>query len=249
MLLGHFVAATTAQQHQAVGIKRKDRVDVGRDDRPTLRVLRYVAETLGLPAPDLFFTDAETHGLSLLNLQEKGLLTPALLIGQGFAQRCSEGDLIFEVGKRMAFLRPERFLRSALPSPGALDVTLRAALALAGAPIGNGAHNGEVDRLTDHLRRLVPRPAAEQLTVVGRKLLAARGEVIDMEAWMAAADMTAARVGFVLANDLGLAARMIATEPAGGSPLPAKQRLRDLLAYSVSEDYFAVRKFLGLALM
>ncbi|HVR64846.1 MAG TPA: hypothetical protein VMU50_23265, partial [Polyangia bacterium] len=249
MLVGHFVAATTAQQHQAVGIKRKDRADVGRDDRPALRVLRYVSETLGLPAPDLFFTDAEAHGLSMLNLQEKGVLTPALLIGQDFAARSSEADLVFEVGKRLAFLRPERFLRSALPSPSALDVTLRAAMALAGAPIGNGAHNGEVDRLADHLRRLVPRPTAEQLAMVGRKLLAARGEVIDAESWMAAADMTAARVGFVLAGDVGLAARMTATEPPGASPLPAKQRLRDLLAYSVSEDYFAVRKFLGLEVM
>jgi hypothetical protein len=185
----------------------------------------------------------------MLNLQEKGTLTPAFLIGLGFAQHSSEPDLVFELGKRMAFLRPERFLRSALPSPAALDVTLRAAMTLAGTTIGNGTHNGEVDRLTDHLRRLVPRPVTEQLASVGRKLLAAHSDVIDMEAWMAAADLTAARVGFVLANDLGAAAHMIATEPPGGSPLPVKQRLRDLLAYSVSEDYFAVRKFLGLELM
>ena len=248
ILLGHFVAATTAQQHHAVGIKRKDRADVSRDERPSARVLRYVAQTLDLPPPDLFFTDAEDHALSMLNLQEKGVLTPALLIGQTFARR-SESDLVFELGKRLAFLRPERFLRSALPSPAKLDITLRAAMTLAGTSVGNGAHNGEVDRLTDHLRRLVPRPVAQQLAQVGRKLLAARGEVIDMEAWMAAADLTAARVGFVLSNDLAAAARMIAADPQGDSPMPAKQRLRDLLAYSVSEDYFAVRKFLGLELM
>ena len=38
-------------------------------------------------------------------------------------------------------------------------------------------------------------------------------------------------------------------EPTTISPLPAKQRLKDLLSYSVSEDYFAVRKFLGLELL
>ncbi|HXI55093.1 MAG TPA: SIR2 family protein [Polyangia bacterium] len=249
ILLGHFVAATTAQQHQTVGIKRKDRADVARDDRPSARVLRYVAQTLDLPAPDLFFSDAESQALSLLNLQEKGVLTPALVIGQAFAQRSTEHDLVFELGKRLSFLRPERFLRSALPSAAALDITLRAALALAGASIGNGSHNGEVDRLTDHLRRLVPRPVSDQLAVVGRKLLAAHGDVIDTEAWMAGSDMTATRVGFVLANDLNTAARMISAEPPGLSPLPAKERLRDLLAYAVSEDYFAVRKFLGLEVM
>jgi hypothetical protein len=39
---------------------------------------------------------------------------------------------------------------------------------------------------------------------------------------------------------------VISTEPTGTSPLPPKARLKDLLAFSVSEDYFAVRKFLGL---
>jgi hypothetical protein len=42
---------------------------------------------------------------------------------------------------------------------------------------------------------------------------------------------------------------VISTEPAASSPLPAKQRLKDLLAFSVSEEYFSVRKFLGLDLM
>jgi hypothetical protein len=42
---------------------------------------------------------------------------------------------------------------------------------------------------------------------------------------------------------------VISTEPAAVSPFSPKQRLKDLLAYSVSEDYFAVRKFLGLDVM
>jgi hypothetical protein len=248
MLLGHFVAAAAAQQHQTLGLRRKERVDVGADTRIPSRVMRYVAETLDLPAPDLFFKESEPQSLSLYNLHEKGLLTPALVVGKGIEQRASEVELVFEMGKRMAFLRPERFVRWALPSPAALDIALRAALALAGSSIGSGAHNGEVDKLTAELRKLVPRPVADQLAVVGRKLVSARGEVIDIQAWIAGADLTASRVGFALTNDLPSAARVISTEPTGLSPLPAKQRLKDLLAYSVSEDYFAVRKFLGLDL-
>ena len=44
------------------------------------------------------------------------MLTPAFVIGNGYAQRASEPELVFEMGKRMAFLRPERFLRCAVPS-------------------------------------------------------------------------------------------------------------------------------------
>ena len=249
MLLGHFVAATAAQQHQAVGLRRKERVDVARDDRIPLPMLRYVAQTLELPPPDVFFRDVDPQNLSLLNLQEKGMLTPAFVIGQGYAQHTDEHDVAFDLGKRMAFLRPERFLRCAVPSVSALDIALRSALALVGAGIGPGVYNGEVDKLTDQLRRMVPRAVIEQMAVVGQQLLSARGEVIDMEAWMGATDLTAARVGFVLGGDLPAAARVISAEPATTSPLVAKQRLKDLIAYSVSEEYFAVRKFLGLDLM
>ena len=211
-----------------------------------VRVLRYVAQTLELPAPDVFFRDADPQSLSLLNLQEKGILTPAFVIGRGITQRASEHEVVFEMAKRMAFLRPQRFLRCAVPSASALDVVLRSALALGGSGIGAGAHNGEVDKMTDQLRRLVPRTVAEQMAAVGRQLLSARGEVIDMEAWMGAADLSAGRVGFVLSNELPAAARVLSTEPPSTSPLAAKQRVKDLLSYSVSEDYFAVRKFLGL---
>jgi len=249
MLLGHFVAAAAAQQHQVLGLRRKERVDVASDDRIPARVLRYVADTLELTPPDLFFKESEPASLSLYNLQEKGTLTPAFVIGKGIEQRGSETELVFEMGKRMAFLRPERYLRCVVQSPAALDITLRAALSLAGSSIGNGPHNGEVDKLQGELRRMVPRAVAEQLAVVGRKLVSARGDVIDVASWVAATDLTAGRVGFALTSDLPAAARVISTEPAVASPLPPKHRLKDLLAFSVSEEYFAVRKYLGLDLM
>jgi len=59
-------------------------------------------------------------------------------------------------------------------------------------------------------------------------------------------DLTASRVGLILANDLETAARIIATETGVQSTLTVKDRLRELLAYSVSEEYFSVRRHLGL---
>jgi hypothetical protein len=65
-------------------------------------------------------------------------------------------------------------------------------------------------------------------------------------AWVTATDLTANRVGLILANDLETAARQIATEKAPVTSLSAKERLRDLLAFASSEDYFVVRRHLGL---
>jgi hypothetical protein len=216
------------------------------------RVLRYVAQTLELATPDLFFRESEPLSLVLVNLQEKGVLTPALVIGKGIEQRASEVELIFEMGKRMAFLRPERFVRSAVPSVPALDIALRAALALGGSPLGGGAVS-DVERLTGDLRRVVSKPVADQLAVVGKHFVAAKGAgvdvAVDVQAWMGAVDLTSARVGFSLTGDLAAAARVISTEPTAFSPVAPRQRLKDLLAFSVSEEYFAVRKFLGLEVM
>jgi hypothetical protein len=153
------------------------------------------------------------------------------------------------MGKRMAYLRPERFVRSAVPSAPALDVALRAALALGGTPVGAGGHNGEVDKLAGDLGRLVPKAVSDQIATVGRQLVAERGDALDVPAWMRGADLTSARVGFALTNDLASAARVISTEPIASSPVSPKDRMRDLLAYSVSEDYFTVRKVLGLEVM
>ena len=63
MLLGHFVAATAAQQHQAVGLRRKERVDVARDHRVPLRILRYVAADAGAPDARCLFQRADPQSL------------------------------------------------------------------------------------------------------------------------------------------------------------------------------------------
>lgn len=252
ILLGQFIASAAAQQHQTVGLRRKERVDVGGDQRVPTRVLRYVAQTLELATPDLFFRETEPQSLVLVNLQEKGVLTPALVIGKGIEQRASEVELVFEMAKRMAFLRPERFVRAAVPSVPALDIALRAALALGGSPLSGGAV-GDVERLSGDLRRVVSKPVVDQLAVVGKHFIAAKGAAVDLavdvQAWMGAVDLTSARVGFSLTGDLAAAARVISTEPTAFSPVAPRQRLKDLLAFSVSEEYFAVRKFLGLEVM
>jgi len=248
MLAGPYIAMTSARQHHAAGLRRKERVDVAQDERMPTRALRYVSQALDLPVPDLFYKTDESQGLVLVNLREKDTMFPAFVVGAPFVAKSDEREVVFEMGKRMAFLRPERFLRYAVSSPAALDIALRAALALGGASIGPGAHNGEVDRLAAQLRKMVPNTLPEQLGTIGKKLSAARGDTIDVAAWMTAADLTASRVGFVLTGDLTTAARVISAEPPGGSTLAAKARLKDLLAFSVSEEYFALRRALGLEL-
>ena len=73
--------------------------------------------------------------------------------------------------------------------------------------------------------------------------------MVDMERWCRAAELTASRVGLLLAGDLRIAADALAQEPSPlccATALSARERLEDLLRYGVSEDYFRVREILGI---
>jgi tetratricopeptide (TPR) repeat protein len=251
-LVAPALALTTAQRHQALGVKRNDRIDLTRDDWFPAVALRYVSNTLEMPLPDLFVREKEPQTAFIYNLRDKAGLTPALVLGHGFEQWSSPWEVVFELAKRMTFLRWERFPRFALVTPTALDIAVRATLALGGEPLdppGAGIHNGEVERTRVALAELVPQPLAEQVTLLARRFRGEHGDVIDIPAWIAAADLTATRLGFVLSSDLPSAVRVLGAEPAGLSPLTLPERIGDLLSYSVSEEYFAVRHSLGLTVV
>jgi hypothetical protein len=103
----------------------------------------------------------------------------------------------------------------------------------------------EAKRLAGTLKNQVP---GQLLDAVGELSAKLSGRVDNglISTWRTATDLTANRVGFIVANDLETAAKAIATEGAALSTLSVKDRLRDLLAYAVSEPYFAVRRHLGL---
>jgi tetratricopeptide (TPR) repeat protein len=248
-LLAPALALTTAQRHQAAGVKRGDRIDLGRDDWFPAKALRYVSSTLEMPLPDLFVREKDPQTVAIYNLRDRAGLTPALVLGHGFEQWSTPWEVVFDLAKRMAFLRWERFPRVALITPAALDIAVRAALALGGRRINGVAHQDhseDVEKTRSKLTELVPKPLAHQLTALAKEF---RGDELDISGWIAGADLTAARAAFVLSSDLPAAIRVLGAEPGGLSPLPLADRVGDLIAYSVSDDYFTVRQALGLTVV
>ena len=78
-----------------------------------------------MPLPDLYMREADPQTVAIYNLRDRDRLTPALVLGQGFRQWSSQWEVVFDLGKRMAFLRPERFPRFALVTPVALDIAVK----------------------------------------------------------------------------------------------------------------------------
>jgi hypothetical protein len=250
------LAAGTAQPISAFGLTAETRTDLDRDPRTVSRIVKYVSGVLAIdPAPMVWLQEGG-DGLRVANTvglgAERQRLVPSLLIGAPQIGKNDERELAFEVGKRMAYLRPERFVTLAVGTLPKLEAAFAASVLAGGARVQN--HDGtsfiehtseEARKLAGTLKSQVPGPLLEQVGELSTKLSNRLGNGL-ISGWRTATDLTANRVGLIVSNDLETAAKAIATEGAAMSNLSVKDRLRDLLAYSVSEQYFLVRRHLGL---
>jgi hypothetical protein len=224
---------------------------VADDSQPVARLVKYAAGVLGIePDPQLYVLPGISDGLRVANTTDRGRLRPALLVGEGHVERVNEVELAFDLGKRLAYLRPDRYVSYAMSTLAMIEGAFAAALAASGVRRADQVAP-EAQRLAEQLARSVPEAVLAQVASIARQVGAAPAGDLgngEIPGWRTATDLTANRVGFILCNDLETAARRVAVESAGVSSLSAKDRLRDLLAYSVSEQYFGVRRHLGLAL-
>jgi tetratricopeptide (TPR) repeat protein len=245
-LLSPALAMTTAQSHKTAGFDRNTRIDAASGNWSYAAALRYVASTIEAPLPEVYVRRDLPATVTLVNLKDKNILVPSLVVGLGFDQLSSQSQVVFDLAKRMVGLRPERFPRFALGTASALDTAVRAALQLGGSPVEPGEHKGEVDRMAKQLDEALPAPMRTELKVLARKYVESCGGQIDVGGWFVASDLTASRAALAICGDVGAAARVLALEPTGQSPMPIADRISDLLAYFISEDHFAVRAALGL---
>ena len=240
-LWGH-LAATTAQPHRALSLDPAAQADPAKDHHPVAKIFGYAAETLGLdPRPELYLREGVKEGIRAANVTEKGQVQTAVVIGEPYVGRKVEKDLAFDVARKLSYFRPERYVYYALPTTARLEAAVAAALAL-----GDGsATTGEAEKMASHLKRTVPTALLDQVKALASKMIV-RDAPGAVRQWVSAADLTATRVGLILSGDLETAARLVATEQDASTSLPTKERLRELLAYSVSEEYFQVRRHLAL---
>ena len=185
----------------------------------------------------------------MANAREKAQLVPSFVVFSGLLQGRPEKELAYVIGKQLTFMRPDHFVRwpHVVPTVAELKIVFLAALKLvqpkfevkADAAAGGGAVPGSPARARCR------RSMIEQLAVVVQRFVTTKGEA-DMHKWSNAVDMTATRTGFLICNDLEVATRLVQTEPVSIGVADPKEKIRDLVLWSVSDEYFALREHLGL---
>jgi golgin subfamily B member 1 len=242
------VAAVRAKEHKDWGLKRKDRRDVATDQLLFSKVFNYVNQVLGVPQPELYLRPESPGELDLANAREKAHLTPSFVVGANLLQGRPEKELAYVIGKKLTFMRPDHFVRwpNVVPTVAELKVVFLAALQLVQPKFEVKADLRQpVGQYLAALQKLIPPQMHEQLGAVVQRFIATKGEA-DLHKWANAVDLTATRAGLLVCNDLDVAARLAQTEPVSVGVVEPKEKIRDLIQWSISEEYFVLREHLGL---
>ncbi|HEX4405777.1 MAG TPA: tetratricopeptide repeat protein, partial [Polyangia bacterium] len=242
------VAAVRAKEHKDWGLKRKDKRDVATDQLLFSKVFNYVNQVLGVPQPELYLRPESPGELDLANAREKAALTPSFVVGANLLQGRPEKELAYVIGKKLTFMRPDHFVRwpNVVPTVAELKVVFLAALRLVQPNVPVKPDLAQpVGQYYDALRKLMPPQMTEQLGVVVQRFLATKSEA-DLHKWSNAVDLTATRAGLLVCNDLDVAARLAQSEPVSVGVVEPKEKIRDLIQWSISDEYFTLREHLGL---
>jgi hypothetical protein len=188
--------------------------------------------------------------MEFVSARDKQQLCPAIIVGAGLLQGKQEKDLAYSLGKRLSLLRADHVLRwpRIVPQVGELKAFFLAALRLVQPKLQVKADMEQpVTERVELLRRFMPPQYMETLAEVVRRFMESKAEV-DLHKWAKAVDYTSTRAGFLLCNDLETAAQQVLSEPISVGSADPRDKVRDLIQWSVSEEYFELRARLGLAI-
>ncbi len=243
------IAAREGQSHAHFDVARDDRVEVSLQSKTGIaRFVAHACQMLDVSVPDLFLRDVDGMGVRVTalvdNASGKATVFPSLIAGNGATNDASEVGLKFRAGRSVARARPENILLTVLPSAGAVSKVVYGAVLAAkpGAEVPQDVLEAAKTYAAELKTHLAP-ARLEQIQSLGGGLLS---EGFDAKAFAEGVAFTTTRAGFVLCDSIETSAAMLTREGDEGSSVSAKERIADLIGYSVSLPYLKLRKPLGL---
>jgi tetratricopeptide (TPR) repeat protein len=244
------VAAFKAYPHKELGLKRKDKRALATDQLMFSKLFYYVAQVLGVPIPEVFLIeDAKPADIQLANFAEKGELCPAFVVRPHLLQGKTEREIAFLSARRLTFMRPEYYLKLLLPTNTELKVAFLSAIHLVRRdfPLPQDVAAMVSQQYAPEIQKRLNPAVFEQLGAVVQRFVQ-NAPKVDLATWGHAVDGTSHRAGFVVCGDLEVASRMVSAEPVTVGGPQVKDKIKELVLYSISEEYFAVRQQMGITI-
>jgi hypothetical protein len=180
-----------------------------------------------------------------MNIVRDGTVRPSMVVYQNLLRGRKEPHLAFALGRAFMDLYPPHYAFVALDrSPQNLKQVFMASLRICGMPVQGDA--AALEAIAREITGRMSQAAVDQLNSLMKKFIEAGGST-DVKKWAAAVELTGYRTGLLLCGDLTLAALMISQEASQlGSMMTPKDKIKELVLYSISEDYFQARRAVGL---
>jgi hypothetical protein len=213
------------------------RQDVTKATVTAVRAIPWAAAILGLPAPPIHVERERASGF-----EHVPAVPPVTVVGKAVLSGRTQLEHAFLVGRHLSFYRNEHYVKTLFSSVPDLEDLFLAALVIGnpGLPIAEDMKR----RVTPIANAIHPLLEPAQLDTLRGCFLrfVEEGARTNLQRWSHATEKTACRAGFLLANDLGTALKLLEVEERGLGELG-----KDLFAFATSERYFQLRRQLGIA--
>ncbi len=233
-------SALGGKEPKDLGLKKKDEIDL-KENAFFNSVFNQVSGILGIPAPNVFLNE-RSFGMRIENT-----FPPIIMIGKDMLANKGPQLLAFMIGKHLAFFHPMHILAACYPPP-----VLKLFYGVATKVVHPDAKvdESDSDQFVELYDRLSKRLSPQALSSLTKAIdfYYRKGEVPSMSRWLAGVELTANHAGLLCCMDLDVAASVLRQEAMSFSKLPPKEKAKDLVLYSVSEEFSQAREALGLVL-
>lgn len=215
------------------------REDVATSTITFARTFGWTAQVLGIPMPELYVRNDQPGAIQTLVAEPR-----ASEAGRAVLSGFQPNEFAFICGKHLAGYRPELFIRNLFPAQTDLTVMLFAGMVIADPNTPLPQELATNVRATGKaLSQFMDTQARDYLNSVV-KAFVQEGAKVNIKHWMRAAELTACRAALLVCGDLEIAKKIISAERATPE-LSAADKMKDLLVFSMSENYALLRKSLG----
>ncbi|HEX4337885.1 MAG TPA: tetratricopeptide repeat protein [Polyangiaceae bacterium] len=232
------IVGSRGQSFSTLGYDPAFAVDAAEHPYPVSQTLHYAAGVMGVSLPLIFEAPHDSSGLGFLHAEQ-----PSIVLGSAaLMANASPQALAFVAARHLAYFRPGFYVRQLVQSGTGLRSWLFAAIKMNVPlfPVTPDLEGPVREAMLALERRLSPQ-IRDHLARVVSKLIQS-GAALDLKRWVQGVDLTADRVGFVVSHDLETSVEIVRASDESSSALSPQSRLKDLVLYAISEQYFKLRE-------
>ena len=246
-----YTAHLSAVTHKQLRLnKRKDALNLT-VQTPFNNVLNYVRQITRLTVTEAFRAPQGVAGLWNANMvASSAVVRPAvLLVGADVLTGRTPQELAFMLAKQLFLMSSQHYLasiESTYERRKAYLLQIVYTLTRLVNPQAKVPFSEEA--LLQQYNKTISQADRAEMAKLITKMSGDPRQHLNLSKWLEMVEHSANRLGLLLCNDLVAATKSIKNEPGQFSKAPAVERLRELVLYSLSPNYFTLRKELGLAL-